>query len=400
MNKRNWTYKKLGEVTSFFNDGDWIESKDQSPSGIRLLQTGNIGLGVFREKEERAKFISSDTFQELQCSEVFCGDVLISRLPDPIGRSCIVPKICGRMITAVDCTIVRFKPIYLPKFFVYYSQSKDYSIHIEQSTTGSTRKRISRSNLANIRIPVPTIEDQEMIVSELDEINEAIADLQQQIVDLDKLEQSTFYFMFGDPVINDKGWEVIQLGSKCEVTSFKRVLIEDVVSDGIPFVRGTELSALSKLAKGESIDFSLFITKEHYERVKATSGVPKVGDLLIPSINSDGYVWIIDTDSPMYFKDGRVLWVHVNEEAYTSYALKYIISILIKNTYSQMASGATFAELKLFILRELKTILPPLTLQQEFAAKIEEIEVAKAELNAQITEMQTLLASRMDYYFD
>lgn len=255
-------------------------------------------------------------------------------------------------------------------------------------------------DLVKLIIPVPGMAEQEAIVAELDEINEAIAALQQQVADLDTLAQSTFYDMFGDPVTNPKAWPVIQLGDKCEVTSFKRVLIEDVVESGIPFIRGTELGALSKLAKGQSIEFSLFITSEHYEKVKAISGVPKIGDLLIPSINSDGNIWILDTNAPMYFKDGRVLWIHVNHDTYTSESLKYIVSYLIRNTYSQMASGATFAELKLFILRELKTILPPLALQQAFAEKVEAIESAKAELNAQIAEMQTLLASRMDYYFD
>lgn len=400
MNKQDWTHKKLREVAIYLNDGDWIESKDQSTDGIRLLQTGNIGKGVFKDKGEKAKFISPETFDRLQCSEVFSGDVLVSRLPDPIGRSCMIPKLDGRMITAVDCTILRFNSSYNPQLFVYYTGSNNYASHIQQSTTGSTRKRISRKNLANISIPVPSIEEQEAIVAELDEINEVIAEMQQQVADLDALAQSTFYTMFGDPITNEKGWEVIQLGDKCDVTSFKRVLIEDVVNEGIPFIRGTELSALSKLAKGESINFSLFITKEHYERVKAISGVPTVGDLLIPSINSDGNVWILDTDSPMYFKDGRVLWVHLNHEFYTSETLRFIISTLIKNTYAQMASGATFAELKLFILRELKTIMPPLTLQKQFSTQIEAIETAKAELNAQISEMQTLLASRMDYYFD
>ena len=60
--------------------------------------------------------------------------------------------------------------------------------------------------------------------------------------------------------------------------------------------------ALSKATKGEKIEFTLFITPEHYEQVKAISGVPAVGDLLIPSINSEGNIWILDTDEPRYYK--------------------------------------------------------------------------------------------------
>jgi type I restriction enzyme S subunit len=249
-------------------------------------------------------------------------------------------------------------------------------------------------------IPVPSLASQQRIASEIDCLNEMIALKQEQLKEFDKLAQSIFYDMFGDPVSNEKGWDIIELGTKCEVTSFKRVLIEEVVDSGIPFIRGTELMALSKATKGEQIDFSLFITPEHYERVKTISGVPKVGDLLIPSINSDGNIWILDTDEPRYYKDGRVLWVHVNHDAFSSEALKYIMHILLKKTYSLMATGATFAELKLFVLRELKVPLPPLELQQQFADKISAIEAQKELVKQSIAETQALLDYTMDYYFN
>src|SRR3990167_10837182 len=106
--KNNWPVKKLGEVADYFNDGNWIESEDQSADGIRLVQTGNIGLGHFKDRDDKARFISEETFKKLRCTEIFEGDILISRLPDPVGRSCILPKLDTRAVTAVDCTIVRF----------------------------------------------------------------------------------------------------------------------------------------------------------------------------------------------------------------------------------------------------------------------------------------------------
>ena len=96
---------RLEDICTVFTDGDWIESKDQSESGIRLVQTGNIGEGTYLEKEARAKYISEGTFDKLKCTEIFSGDILVSRLPEPVGRACIVPEKAERMITAVDCTI-------------------------------------------------------------------------------------------------------------------------------------------------------------------------------------------------------------------------------------------------------------------------------------------------------
>jgi type I restriction enzyme, S subunit len=120
--KSRWQVKRLGDVCEVFADGDWVESKDQASEGIRLIQTGNVGEGVFKDRAEKARYISEATFKRLRCTEIFEGDCLISRLPDPVGRSCILPDTGERMITAVDCTIVRFDPSQLLPMFTRLSQ--------------------------------------------------------------------------------------------------------------------------------------------------------------------------------------------------------------------------------------------------------------------------------------
>jgi type I restriction enzyme S subunit len=154
---------RLDELCDYFGDGDWIESKDQSTEGIRLIQTGNIGNGEYKNKGDKARFISEETFVRLGCTEVFAGDILISRLPDPIGRACIVPEM-QKSITAVDCTIVRLKKCMLPVFFVNFTKTPAYTTQIDSFTTGSTRKRVSRANLGSIMVPVPEIIKQKQFV--------------------------------------------------------------------------------------------------------------------------------------------------------------------------------------------------------------------------------------------
>ena len=174
--KKGWHSKQLGDLCEVFADGDWVESKDQSSDGIRLIQTGNVGEGVFKDRAEKARYISEATFTRLRCTEIFEGDCLISRLPDPVGRSCILPETGERMITAVDCTIVRFNPKQLlPAFFNHYSQSDDYLSTVAKECTGTTRTRISRSNLALTPVPVPPLPEQQRIVGILDEAFEGIA---------------------------------------------------------------------------------------------------------------------------------------------------------------------------------------------------------------------------------
>lgn len=156
---------KLSSLCSTFVDGDWIESKDQSEFGIRLIQTGNVGNGFFKDKEDKSRYISEETFDNLHCTEIYPGDILVSRLPDPIGRACIIPQGLGRTITAVDCTIIRLKDIILPDYFIAYTMTPLYGAQINEVTTGTTRRRVSRANLGNILIPCPSIAKQQQFVA-------------------------------------------------------------------------------------------------------------------------------------------------------------------------------------------------------------------------------------------
>lgn len=158
-------YVQLSSLCLTFIDGDWIESKDQSESGIRLIQTGNVGCGEYKDKGDKAKYITEDTFNKLHCTEIYPGDILISRLPDPVGRACVLPEGLGKCVTAVDCTIIRFSEKILPNFFVAYTNTPEYLTQIKSTLAGTTRLRVSRGNLGKVKIPVPSIEQQRTFVS-------------------------------------------------------------------------------------------------------------------------------------------------------------------------------------------------------------------------------------------
>ena len=151
----SWEQRKLASLCEKFTDGDWIESKDQSDFGVRLVQTGNVGIAEYLDKPNNKKWISEDTFDRLHCEEVLPGDILISRLPEPAGRACIVPLLGTKMITAVDCTIVRTAPDMSNKFLVQYLSSQAYFDDVNTCLAGGTRQRISRGNLANFNVPIP-----------------------------------------------------------------------------------------------------------------------------------------------------------------------------------------------------------------------------------------------------
>lgn len=205
-NNTNSTFPflKIKDISISVEDGDWIESKDQSETGIRLVQTGNIGMGQFKDKTDKSKFISEETFRKLNCREISEGEVLVSRLPDPVGRTCMVPKGMGKMITSVDVSIIKFnEKVIIPQFFLFNTLSIRYYENVKKYITGSSRDRISRKNLMEIEIPLPPIEVQEEIVRELEQYQKII-DGAKQVVDNYK------------PVIDiDPSWEMKELGEVC-----------------------------------------------------------------------------------------------------------------------------------------------------------------------------------------
>ena len=169
-----WSYCRIGDVVAgdgVFSDGDWVESKDQDPDGdVRLIQLADIGEGGFLDKS--ARFLTKEKAQELNCTFLRKGDLLIARMPDPLGRCCIFP-LDGeeKHVTVVDVCAVRLgsSPIH-PKYLMYLVNSPQIRTRIEALKSGSTRKRISRKNLATIEMPFAPENEQARIVDKVEEL--------------------------------------------------------------------------------------------------------------------------------------------------------------------------------------------------------------------------------------
>ncbi|KWZ80746.1 restriction endonuclease subunit S [Heyndrickxia faecalis] len=196
QNAPAWEKRKLVDLCTTFTDGDWIEAKDQSDNGIRLIQTGNVGVNEFIDKADKSKWITEDTFNRLNCSEVYPGDILISRLPEPAGRACIVPNFEKRMITAVDCTIVRTSDECNKKYLVQYLSSESYFKSVNNFLAGGTRQRISRSNLANFIVPLPSKPEQKKIGAVLDRLDNLITLHQRKLEKMKALKSAYLSEMF------------------------------------------------------------------------------------------------------------------------------------------------------------------------------------------------------------
>lgn len=166
----SWTSRRVSKLANpakgLFTDGDWIESPFIEDTGVRLIQTGNVGVGVY--KEQGYRFVSERSFRNLNCTEVLPGDILISRLGDPVGRSCIAPDLGVPMITSVDVTILRTGPDTDVRYVNFALSCRMNLDWISSLVRGSTRDRVSRSMLGSFRIPTPPLSEQVAIADFLD----------------------------------------------------------------------------------------------------------------------------------------------------------------------------------------------------------------------------------------
>lgn len=295
----NWSVTKIKytkkDSKDSFIDGDWIESKDLSDEGIRYITSGNIGEG--RYKEQGSGYISEDTFKELNCTEIFEGDLVISRLFLPVGRSCILPNLNNnRVITCVDNVVLRPKESFNKSYLNYQFNSNRYSEFTELISRGVTLTRISRGMLGNNSIVVPPLQEQLQIVQFLDEKTELIDKListKEQKITLLKEQRTSLINEVVTKGLNpnvkmkDSGvewigeipehWGLIKMKHKGDVIIGLSYSPEDIVDEG----DGTLVMRSSNVQNGKpSFLDNVYVSTKIPEKIRL-----KIGDILICSRN-------------------------------------------------------------------------------------------------------------------
>ena len=177
---KGWNVQRLDELSMSIQDGDWVETKDQGGEDFRLLQISNIGLGEFIETGN-FRYVTQETFSRLRCSEIEPNDLLIARMPTPIGRGWLATNMPWRMITAVDVAIIRAEPsVVLPIFLAQAWNEPANLARIAAQASGTTRLRITRRELAAMEFIVPPISLQGQFAAFAGPIAEMVQRLRQQ----------------------------------------------------------------------------------------------------------------------------------------------------------------------------------------------------------------------------
>lgn len=284
----------------------------------------------------------------------------------------------------------------LPRYLLYAINSTPSKEFFNSNLKGIGVPNLHLKHIRETPIRVPSFDEQEHIIAVLDKVSNLLEHRKQQLEQLDKLVKSRFIELFGDVKTGVYKFETRKLGEVAVVGSSHRVFTTEFVENGVPFYRGTEIGELANGIKPEN---PYRITKEHYDRLASDETKPQIGDLLMPSICNKGQVWMVDTDEPFYYKDGRVLCISPNRKLFNC---KYLEQFMREKTlveYPKLGSGSTFAEFKIFLLKEIDVLIPPIELQNQFAAFVEQADKSKLAVQQSIAELEELKKSLMQKYF-
>lgn len=390
MNK-DWTYKKLGEVTTKICDGSHNPPHGVEYSKYPMLSSKNIFFD--RYDYESPRYLSKEDFEiEDKRTNVSDGDVLLT-IVGTVGRTCCV------MAPYTPFTLQRSVAVLKPKKEMMLSRFLMYSLHSlsalwETEAKGVAQKGVYLKQVANIQIPIPSLDEQQQIVAELDLLSDVIEKQKAQIEELNKLAQSIFYDMFGDPVTNEKGWEVKKIGEIGNVERGAGISKKDFVEEGLPCIHYGQLHTCLGATTHEH---KTCIPKDLLPKYK----IAHPGDVIMAITSEDvegsctSTAWLGDYD--IVVGSDAAIFHHSINGVYISY---YTRTKAFYNEKAKYAKGFKVTHISTSEIETIPIPLPPLSLQQEFAAKIEAIEAMKAKVRQSLKESETLFNSRMDYYFN
>ena len=267
---------------------------------------------------------------------------------------------------------------------------------VDGMVNGATRQKLTQNAMRKMKIPSRSMNEQLHIVDELNRILEIKEQRQQELTLLDDLIKARFVEMFGDVTTGNYKYKTCKLGDVANIGSSHRVFTTEFVEKGIPFYRGTEIG---ELANGIKPTDPYYIAEEHYNRLINDGNKPQIGDLLMPSICNKGQVWMVDTEEPFYYKDGRVLCVSADRQIFNTKYLEYFMRVKTLVEYPKLGSGSTFAEFKIFLLKDIDVLIPPIELQNQFADFVRAVDKSKVAVQKALDETQLLFDSLMQEYF-
>lgn len=384
-----WEFVQLKEVCKVVSGTTPKSKKEEYWNGIYNWVTPAELKEDTVEVMETERKITKQAIMDSGLKSFPAGTVLLSSRA-PIGKVAIagVEMYSNQGFKNLICSDQVFN-----QYLFWFLKGKNK--YLNTLGRGATFKEISKSIVESIQIPLPPMKEQKRIAKNLDMVSQIIKQYKKQLTEWDSLIQSVFYQIFGDPINNEKKWEAKKLGDICDITSSKRIFESEYVEEGIPFYRTKEIVELSK---GSKVTTELFISNKRYKEIISKYEVPQIDDLLVSAVGTIGVIWVVNQESPFYFKDGNLLWIKRKGDI-TSVFLKYLLQLLIEYYKKDITTGSTYSALTIVKLKQMNAYIPPLPLQNQFSKIVTKIEAQKLNVQKVLAQTQALFESLMQEFF-
>ena len=307
-----------------------------------------------------------------------------------IGRTALLPaksSVIGTMQYLLP------KKNVLPEYLYYVVRY----MHLEKYFSGATIPHIYFRDYKSEEFNLVPVDYQEEIVATLGKIEAIVAARQRQLQKLDELVKARFVELFGDPEFNTMQWPTKKLSELCAVSSSKRIYQNEQSTEGVPFLRISDLNERIDNVKNAP---ELFIPINKYNELKENGLVPTEGDILVTSRGTLGRCYIVRPEDEFYFQDGMISWLSDLNSQITSVYLSQLFAMSgIQKQIASLQAGSTVAYLSITMLKKLNIMLPPLDRQEQFAAFVEQADKSKVAVQKALDEAQLLFDSLMQKYF-
>ena len=390
--KHNWEYKKLGDICSIVGRigfrGYTRDDLVEKGNGAISLSPSNIIDGKLNF-DDKVSYLSWEKYYESPVIMLAEGDVVFTKTAS-IGKCALVKKL--PVETTLNPQLVVLKNIQCDSSYLTYTlQDKRFQEAVLSKKGGTSIPTISQAFLGSLPVPVPPIETQKQIVAELDKINEAIEDCRELLRNLDALAQSLFYDFFGDPAINPKGWQTKSLDEICEAISTGITYKPDNVADfGTIVLRSSNIQN-SSLVLDDIVRIDMPLKPSQYVQKN---------DIIMCSRN--GSARLVGKVALIPELKEKMSWgafMTIIRSNYYHFLFQYFRLPAFREQLTKTKT-TTVNQITIGMLKKIHLPVPPLELQEKFAARMEEIEAQKKVVESTIAELKTLLDSRMDYWFN
>ena len=390
-------YSALEDVCLRITDGSHFSPKDDTEGKYPMLSVKDMGTNGFLY--DTCKYINEIDYLKLVANgcKPSVNDVLVAKDGSYLKTAFVQTQEIEQVILSSIAILTPNPQLLLSYFLAYFFKSKHAKDIVERHyLTGTAIKRVILKGFRKIQIPIYPLSLQEKIVAELDCLSGIIEKKKQQLKEYDALAQSIFYEMFGDPVENEKGWEMYSIDSLCSSIvrgPFGSALKKEFFIEPNPTAYKVyeQKHAIHKNAEIGTY----YISAERFETLSRFE--IKVGDIIMSCSGTIGEFFEIPIGAEKGLMNQALLKFTLNdhiEKIYFLYAMEWV-----KENFDKKGSGLQNIG-SVGTIKKTQISLPTLTEQSLFASKIEAIEKQKALIKKSIEEVETLFNSRMDYYFN